>query len=193
MIGWRFNEPSPLRDMLEQMLEEQRRFQRASRGEPMPINVHDDDGNIVVEASLPGVRPDEIEINCSENLLTIRAQSTVAERDYIHQELRPVNYLRQVMLPADCRFDGAQADSENGVLTIRIPKLQPKPPEKVRIQVTRRGGQVESPIEAGPGSYTEVETPSSGGSSPSGRAPRASGPRAGGGRSGGGATRKRQE
>jgi HSP20 family molecular chaperone IbpA len=72
-------------------------------------------------------------------VLTIRGRLQVADREYLHQEIRPVEYLRRIPLPADCRFEKAKADADHGLVTIRIPKARPRPPEKIRIQVTRKG------------------------------------------------------
>ena len=156
MIGWRFNEPTPLRDLFDQMLSEHRRWQQSGRGTPMPINVHDDGNQLVVEAALLGVSPEQVDLDCAEGLLTIRGRAEVMEREYMHQEIHTTDYLRQLQLPADCRYDQATAEFENGLLTITIPKVQPKAPEKIRIQVTKRGST--ETIEAKPGTgYSEVK------------------------------------
>lgn len=157
MIGWRFYESNPLREALEQLAGEHRR--RAGRGEPMPINVYEEPGAVIVEAALPGVTADTVDLSCSESLLTIRARADVPERDYVHQEMATVEYLRQVMLPGDCRFEDAEAAFENGVLTVHVPKAKPKAPDKIRIQVTKRQGS--ETIDAQPGTgYSEVKRPS---------------------------------
>lgn len=157
MVRWPFFEPSPLRDVMESLLQEERRRRAGRQGEPMPVNVHEEPGAIVVEAVMPGVDPDDVEIQCGEGLLTIRARSKVADRAYLHQEIHPIDWLRQLALPADCRFDAAEASAENGILTIRIPKVRPQAPEKIRIQVTRKGAPAQT-IEAKPGTgYSEVK------------------------------------
>lgn len=155
-MRWPFFEPTPLRDVMESMLHEERR-RRGGRGEPMPVNVWEEPGAVVVEAIVPGVDPDAVEIQCGEGMLTIRALSRVEPREYLHQEIHPVEWLRQLALPPDCRVEEAEASSENGILTIRIPKARPQPPEKIRIQVTRKGGRAQT-IDAKPGSgYSEVK------------------------------------
>jgi HSP20 family molecular chaperone IbpA len=73
-----------------------------------------------------------------DNVLTIRAQSKVPEREYLHQEMRGVEYLRRISLPADCRFDQAEAAAEHGLIIVRVPKVRPKAPEKIQIQITRK-------------------------------------------------------
>lgn len=125
-----------MREMLEQVMTEQR--QRAGGPLPMPLNVYEDGDSLVLEAATPGVKPDEVELSCQDNVLTIRGRADVAEREYLHQELRGVEYLRRLPLPSDCRFDQAEASAEHGLVTIRIPKVRPKAPEKIHIQITRK-------------------------------------------------------
>ncbi len=62
----------------------------------------------------------------------------------------PSEWVRQLALPSDLRFGDASAQTENGILTIRIPKRRQRAPEKIRIQVTRTdaGGWT---IDASPG------------------------------------------
>lgn len=158
MMGWRFYDlgPSPMmRDLLDQVSSDHR---RAPRGEPMPINVHDDDTAVYVTAWVPGVRPEEVEISLSEGVLAIVARAVMPEREYLHQEIGTVEFMRQVALPSDCRYEEAEASAENGVLTIRIPKLRPRNRERIRIQVNRRPPGTTT-IEAEPGQgYSEVRT-----------------------------------
>ena len=125
-----------MREALEQLMGESR--QRSAGPVPMPMNVYEDGDALVVEASLPGVQPDDVELSCLDGVLTIRARSKVAEREYLHQEMRGVEYLRRISLPADCLFDRAEASAAHGLIAVRVPKAGPKAPEKIRIQITRR-------------------------------------------------------
>ncbi len=164
MVRWPFFEPSPMRDVLEALLQDERRRGPAprgrrgeTRGEPMPVNVHQEADAMVVQAMIPGALPDDVEIQCSDGVLTIRARTRVAEREYVHQEIGPTEWFRQLALPADLRYEEAQADADNGILTIRIPRAKPQAPEKIRIQVTRRDTGPAT-IEAEPGKgYSEVK------------------------------------
>ena len=121
--------------MLEQMMAERR---GVAAGEWMLVNVFEDGDAVVVEAALPRVRPEDVELDCTDNVLTIKGRAQVPEREYLHQEMRPAEYHRQIALPGDCRFEDANAAIEDGVLTVRVPKARPRAPEKIRIQVNRR-------------------------------------------------------
>jgi HSP20 family protein len=157
MIRWRFNDNNPVREILEQMLQAAAQQPAHGRGEPMPINVHQSDTDLLIEAALPGVQPDDIDVSFHDGLLTLSARSEVAENDYFHQEIRSIDYLRQVMLPVECRFEDAEATLENGMLKIRIPKQRPQAPEKIHIKVSRSDGP--TTIEAAKGvGYREVKS-----------------------------------
>jgi HSP20 family molecular chaperone IbpA len=135
--------------MLETMLDEQRRISRAGGGEPMPINARDAGDAIVIEASLPGVQAENVQLECSDNLLTIRAQSRVEDHDYLHQEIHSVSYLRQVSLPGEVQCQAAKAECRDGVLTVTVPKVKPKVPAKIRIEVTSQAGSGAANVNAG--------------------------------------------
>ncbi len=160
MIRWRFYEPGPQGDLFEQFLREfGQRWREGTRGEPMPINVYDDGSDLVIEALLPGVRPEDVDLGYMDGVVTIAAKLDVGERDFQHQEVRSTQFFRQLGLPSDVRFEDASASSENGVLTVRIPKQVPKHPERIRIEVARRPAGA-TPIDAKPGEdYKEVARP----------------------------------
>jgi HSP20 family protein len=92
---------------------------------------------LVVEASLPGVKPDDVEITIENGALTIRG-ATASERregegDYLVQEIRRGEFVRSVTLPSGLEADKAAATFENGMLTLRIPKAEQVKPRQIRI------------------------------------------------------------
>jgi HSP20 family protein len=121
--------------MLEQMAAERR---RGPGGEWMPVNVFEEDDSVIVEAAMPRVRPEDVALDCSDNVLTIRGRAQIPPREYLHQEMLSAEYHRQIALPGDCRFEEAAASVEDGVLTVRVPKSRPRTPGKIRIQINRR-------------------------------------------------------
>jgi HSP20 family protein len=139
---------------MEQLLTQQRR-RGGGLSELMPINVFEEDGAVVIEASLPGIQPNQVDVSHAGNVLTIHARSEVPDRDYLHQELHSVEYQRQISLPEDCRFEEAEAEVDQGILSVRIPQTRSQAQERVRIQVTRRGPAAQT-IEAEPGSLGQA-------------------------------------
>ncbi|HZU15772.1 MAG TPA: Hsp20/alpha crystallin family protein, partial [Candidatus Dormibacteraeota bacterium] len=72
MIGWRPYDPwpSPVREMLDQFFREVGVRDRGVSA--VPINVYEEEEALVIEASMPGVRPEDIELSCADEVLTIR-------------------------------------------------------------------------------------------------------------------------
>ena len=103
------------------------------------INLREKAKEYVVEAELPGVEPDEVEIEVAGNLLTIRGEKKFEKEeqsDSIHTiERRYGAFKRTIRLPDNARTDGIQAESKNGGLYIRIPKSKESAAvRKIRVQ-----------------------------------------------------------
>jgi HSP20 family protein len=110
----------------------------------LPVDIRQTDTSFVVEASVPGFAPDEVEVTFDNGVLTIqgerRAESEKKDGDYVRRERRTASVFRQLTLPSEVEPDRITAGFENGVLSVtipRVPKTQPK-----RIPVTTGGSQV---------------------------------------------------
>lgn len=95
----------------------------------LPLDVIDTPGALVLEAALPGVRPEDIEVSILGDVLTVAAgsdaQQTSDVGDYQVREVRRGHVSRSVTLPSGLRTDAASASFENGLLRLAIPKAQP--------------------------------------------------------------------
>jgi len=90
-----------------------------------PLNVYQKDNDVIVEASLPGIRPEDIDVSVSGRDLTIRAErkesKEVKDEDYYYREIAAGRFMRQVTLPTEVQPDKGEATYENGVLRLRLP------------------------------------------------------------------------
>ncbi len=106
-------------------------------GQLVPMDVAASDGEIVVEAILPGVKPDEVDITVEGNALTITGDTTTtasqAEGSVLLQEIRRGRFSRTLTLPDGLEPDKATATFEDGVLTLRIPKAEQAKPRQIKI------------------------------------------------------------
>ena len=96
-----------------------------------PVDVEETDDAVVVRASVPGFRPDEIQITTADGDLIIQgahedeATTEPAEDSRYHvRERRAGRFHRRVPLPVRTTTAGAGARYENGVLTVRVPKAE---------------------------------------------------------------------
>jgi len=108
-----------------------------SGGRYLPIDVYETKDEIVVRAHVPGVSPDELEVNCQQGVLTLRATTKQPEgqegaRWYV-RELGGGEVTRQITLPRDIDVDQATANFENGVLTLTLPKSASAKPRRITI------------------------------------------------------------
>jgi len=96
--------------------------------EMLPVDVYETDDQLVVKATVPGVKPEEIEVTVTGDLLTIKGEFKQEEKvekpNYLRQERRLGSFCRQVGLPAGVKPDEAKATFENGVLTLEMPKAE---------------------------------------------------------------------
>ena len=123
------------------------------RGWLPSMDVREEDDSFVVEMELPGVRAEDVQIECENNALTISGERRQEERTEQGRQLRVErrfgSFTRTLPLPQGTNEDAIQAELKDGVLELRIPRAeQPKPR---RIEVRRNEGEQQT-IEAGSGS-----------------------------------------
>jgi HSP20 family protein len=98
------------------------------RPESIPIDAIERDDAFEIRASLPGVRPDDVEVTVQGERVTIRAEARAAEEsasdNWLMREHRYGVMQRSISLPVPVSSDNAAARIENGVLTLRLPKTQ---------------------------------------------------------------------
>jgi len=105
----------------------------------VPLDVVQEGDNIIVQASLPGVNPEDIQVTIEENVLTIKGQ-TKTEReqtdgDYLMRERRTGSFHRSLRLPDTVDTAKAEPYYEHGVLTVTIPKAEAKKAKQLTIKV----------------------------------------------------------
>ena len=129
-----FNEMVSLRDAVNRLFEDS--FIRPSMWPMpfdggagyMPIDVIENKDQIIVKATVPGVKPEEIDVSVVGDTLTIKgetkAEQKFEEGNYLRKERHFGSFQRTVTLPTTVMADKAQAEFENGVLTLTLPKTE---------------------------------------------------------------------
>lgn len=108
-------------------------------GQLVPVDVFATEVEIVVQAFLPGVKPEEVDITMEANTLTIAGDTTTQATQQgqpgsvLLQEIRRGRFVRTLNLPAGLEPDRATATFEDGVLTLRIPKAEQAKPRQIKI------------------------------------------------------------
>ena len=96
----------------------------------VPLDLYETDEAIVVQATLPGVKPDDVDITITGETLTIRGESKHEEeqkkRDYYRRESWCGTFARSIPLPVPVEAARAEAVFENGVLKLTMPRPRPR-------------------------------------------------------------------
>jgi len=103
------------------------------------IDVLQKKDDIIVKASIPGVKPEEIEVAIEDNVLTLRAErkpeTEGEDTAYLIQERPAGSFYRVLRLPDTVDTDKVESYYENGVLVITMPKAEEKRKKQIQIKV----------------------------------------------------------
>jgi HSP20 family protein len=104
----------------------------------LAVDMYQTDNEVVVKASIPGVKADDVQINVTGEVLTIKGETRekedVKEKAYHIREQRWGMFERTIALPTDVIADKAKAEFENGILTITLPKAEEVKPKTITIK-----------------------------------------------------------
>jgi HSP20 family protein len=102
------------------------------------LDIYQTPGEIVVKATLPGAKSEDVSIDITGDTLTIKgetkAEQEVKKEDYLYQERRYGVFSRSVVLPSGLKSDKAEATMEDGVLTLTIPKAEEVKPKAIKVK-----------------------------------------------------------
>ena len=144
IVRWQpFSDLVTLRQAMDRWFEDSlvspSRFARVfGEGAETPLDMYQTDESVVVKATVPGVKPEELEITISGDTLTIKGETKkeeeVKEENYFRKERSYGAFTRSVLLPHSLETDKAEATFDNGVLTLTIPKAEEIKPRQIKIK-----------------------------------------------------------
>jgi HSP20 family protein len=137
-----FQDALSLREAMSQLMEESFVQPTAAQGGKKfvpALDLSETADGYLVEAALPGVKPEDVEITVENNVLTIKgeARQEVDEqkRNFHRVERRFGSFQRTIGLPTTVKADAIQASLTNGVLRLEIPKAEEVKPRKISVNV----------------------------------------------------------
>jgi len=106
------------------------------------IDVYEEKDAVVVEATLAGIKPENVAINIHDDVLTLEGQressSEIEEKNYYRKEVRSGSFHRSIVLPTAVIADKAKANFENGLLKIVLPKEEQAKPKSIKIDINNK-------------------------------------------------------
>lgn len=104
----------------------------------LTVDIYDDGSHIVIQSSMAGVKPEDIDISLQEETLTIRGRrervKEVQDGNFYYRELYWGTFSRSIILPEEVDFAKADAALKNGLLSIRLPKKD-RSEKKIKIKM----------------------------------------------------------
>lgn len=136
------NDMMTLREAMNQLFEES--FvspvtSRRGQGFVPALDLSETEDGYRVEAVVPGLKPEDLEITVENNVLTIkgevRQEQEDRKRNYHRVERRFGSFQRSIALPTTVRTDQINATLENGILRLEIPKAEEVKPRRINVSV----------------------------------------------------------
>jgi len=158
--------PSPrrdlgtVRDVFDRFFEEAAFRPWASFAESrLPLDISSSEDAITIEAALPGVRPDDVEITVHQENLTIavkeQAERETRDGERVYREVRRSGGSRTLTLPSGLDIERASAVYENGMLRLEIPRAEQAKPRQIPVtgvmeasSASPRAVEAETPVGA---------------------------------------------
>lgn len=104
----------------------------------LSVDLYQTDKEIIVEAMVAGVKPQDLHISITRDMVTIRgkreANNTIVDDDYFYRELFWGSFTRTIMLPHEVEIEGAEAVEKHGLLIIRMPKIDKARQSKLTVK-----------------------------------------------------------
>ncbi len=104
----------------------------------LAIDMYQTPTDIIVKTMIPGVKPEDLDISITRDMVTVRGKREenhdFSDDDVFHKELYWGAFSRTITLPQEVEVEEAEATNKNGLLTIKMPKLDKHKQAKVKVK-----------------------------------------------------------
>ena len=104
----------------------------------LTIDVYQTDTSIVIKSTIAGVKPEDVDVSISNDMITIKGErkqeEVIDEDNYYYQECYWGPFSRSIVLPMDVVTDKIDASLKNGILTIKLPKADTLIAKKIQVR-----------------------------------------------------------
>jgi len=103
------------------------------------IDVYQTDNEIIIKSTVAGVKEEDLEVNITAESVTIRGQrereEKIEDKDYFYRECFWGSFSRSLILPQEVDPDRSTAVLKNGILIIRMPKIERQKIRKLKVKI----------------------------------------------------------
>lgn len=105
----------------------------------LTVDVYQDKDNVIVQSTVAGVSPDDLEVNITNESITVRGRrekmEKIEEKNYFYQECFWGKFSRSIILPVEVNPEDSTAVLKNGVLTVTMPKSTKRKAKKLKVKM----------------------------------------------------------
>lgn len=106
-------------------------------GTRLPVDIHVENDEFIITAPVAGLKPEDLKIEILDDVLTlsgeVRSEGN-GDGKYLLREIHYGEFRRSFHLPSSVEADGAEAKVEDGILTVRLPKVEDERPKKIEVK-----------------------------------------------------------
>lgn len=109
-------------------------------GYRVPVDVYEADDRYVVRALLPGVKPEEVQLTCEADVVTLSGEIRFGAPEGLRpvfEEIGTTAFRREIRLPTEIDAAKAEATYQHGVLTLTLPKVEAAVAKRIPIKVSQ--------------------------------------------------------
>lgn len=104
----------------------------------LAVDVYQTDEHIVIKSTIAGCSADDIDISINNEVLTIkgarRNEDNIPEENFFYRECYWGGFSRSIILPVEVDPSGCEASITNGILTVRLPKIEAPKPKRIVVR-----------------------------------------------------------
>ena len=104
----------------------------------LSVDVYQTDNDIIIQAMIAGVRPEDLNVSITREMVTLEGrrhkQNEVESNGYFMKELYWGAFARKILLPCEVEPSEAEAYEKNGLLTLKMPKIDKERTQKIKVR-----------------------------------------------------------
>jgi HSP20 family protein len=137
LVRWRPSLLSPVERLFDDLMAEREGEGLLGTWNPR-VNMYEKGDNLIVEAELPGVKKEDIDVRLEDRQLTLRGEcreeKETKEDDYFRRERRYGSFTRSLTLPSSVTGDKVEASYKDGILRLTLPKTEEAKGKQISIE-----------------------------------------------------------
>ena len=104
----------------------------------LTVDVYETDGELVIQSAVAGVKPNDLDISIENDRVLIKGQRNQTSKEegknYFYKECYWGAFSREIILPVETDPGRAEAFMQQGILTIRLPKIEKEKKRKIEVK-----------------------------------------------------------